>query len=116
MGSRDHSVTCATCGFQRGGLNDDKCLCDDLPRVAPVATFDVYFARKALRLFDAGQVSALVVAGHLPCAVDRIEALEAACRGGLGLIDGVEEPDSTLQAVAELLRAALVQTNVETTT
>jgi hypothetical protein len=28
MGSRDHSVTCETCGLQRGGLNDYKCHCD----------------------------------------------------------------------------------------
>jgi outer membrane immunogenic protein len=29
MGSRDHSITCETCGVQRGGLNDYKCLCDE---------------------------------------------------------------------------------------
>jgi len=28
MGSRDHATTCETCGLQRGGLNDYKCLCD----------------------------------------------------------------------------------------
>lgn len=28
MGSRDHAITCATCGVQRGGINDDKCMCD----------------------------------------------------------------------------------------
>lgn len=29
MGSRDHSTTCETCGAQRGGLNDYRCVCDD---------------------------------------------------------------------------------------
>lgn len=32
MGSRDHSITCETCGAQRGGLNDYKCLCAETPR------------------------------------------------------------------------------------
>lgn len=31
MGSRDHSITCETCGMQRGGLNDYKCRCDETP-------------------------------------------------------------------------------------
>ncbi len=31
MGGRDHSVECEVCGFQRGGLNDLKCYCDDNP-------------------------------------------------------------------------------------
>jgi hypothetical protein len=30
MSGRDHSITCETCGMQRGGLNDYKCHCDDL--------------------------------------------------------------------------------------
>ena len=29
MGSRDHSETCVVCFQSRGGLNDDKCACDD---------------------------------------------------------------------------------------
>jgi hypothetical protein len=28
VSGRDHSITCDTCGFQRGGLNDYKCDCD----------------------------------------------------------------------------------------
>jgi hypothetical protein len=31
MGSRDHSETCATCGFERGGLNNVPCACDAEP-------------------------------------------------------------------------------------
>ena len=29
MGSRDRSITCETCGLQRGGLNNYKCRCDE---------------------------------------------------------------------------------------
>lgn len=29
MGGRDHSITCVTCGLQRGGLNNYKCHCDE---------------------------------------------------------------------------------------
>lgn len=28
MSGRDHSETCTTCGFERGGLNDVLCACD----------------------------------------------------------------------------------------
>ena len=28
MGSRDHSVTCGICGYERGGLNDLTCACE----------------------------------------------------------------------------------------
>lgn len=39
MGDRDHSITCETCGFQRGGLNDLKCDCTATPYTAPVVDF-----------------------------------------------------------------------------
>ena len=113
MGSRDHSITCKTCGLQRGGLNDYKCHCDGKPPLVAVTVFDKHFARAAVTLCDAGQMSVLVVAGQLPGAVDRIDALEDACRGCLDIIDGVEQPGTTLQAIEAVLRAALPQDNLE---
>jgi hypothetical protein len=114
VGSRDHSITCATCGYQRGGLNDDKCKCDIARSLVAAVTFDKQAARAAMKAFEVGQLSALMAAGQLPGAVKRVDALEDACRACLGIIDGVEQPGTTLQVVAALLRSVLSQDKTET--
>ena len=40
MGSRDHSITCEDCGYDRGGLNDLECLCDDRVRLQSILSYD----------------------------------------------------------------------------
>jgi len=44
VGSRDHAITCALCDYDRGGLNDSKCKCDDLVDSGSVS---LEFANKA---------------------------------------------------------------------
>jgi hypothetical protein len=86
---------------------------DGKPALVAVAIFDKQSALDAVEAFDAGQLSALALAGHLPSALDRIEALEASCRGCLAMIDSLEQPSTTLQAVAGVLRSALSRSRVE---
>lgn len=40
MGSRDHSETCANCGFERGGMNDLSCACDHVGLAEVIADRD----------------------------------------------------------------------------
>ena len=53
MGSRDHSMACATCGVQRGGLNDLKCRCDE-----PTSRNMGHFTKKRERICAVAQISA----------------------------------------------------------
>lgn len=64
MGSRDHSETCVVCGLQRGGLNDDKCACDDntgrlCPRCRPEVCTCLQTASPSVRLTYAELKAAL---------------------------------------------------------
>lgn len=69
--------------------------------------FDKQRATDAVVAFNAAQLSALAVAGHLPSALARIEELEEVCRGCLRIIEGVPQPPLTLQAIEACLRGAL---------
>lgn len=69
--------------------------------------FDKQRAQRAIDAFNNAQLSALAVAGHLPKAIKRIEELEAACRGCLRIIEGVEQPSMTLQALGACLQEVL---------
>ena len=64
---------------------------DDKTSLDVEAVFDKQRAAAVVEAFNAGQTSALAVAGHLPRALKRIEELEDTCRGGLRVIEGVPQ-------------------------
>ena len=114
MGSRDHSITCGKCGYQCGGLNDEKCACVD-PRPLVAGGFNAQAARAAVSAFDAGKISALALAGHLPGALDRVDELEEMCRSILLMTDTADVTGSLailgIQTIRAILRTALRESN-----
>jgi len=77
----------------------------DEKKLGTDVVFDKQAAVAAVAAFNAGQASALAVAGHLPRALKRIEELEEACRGCLRITGGVSQPTFSVVAAALTLKA-----------
>ena len=97
MGSRDHSVTCETCGLQRGGFNDYKCRCDTAMKHHVIE--DYALAISVTLGAGADKASACIAWSGGSCLV----AARALCRGFWVLTDGGDAPPADVVCRATAL-------------
>ena len=78
MGERDHSITCETCGLQRGGLNDYKCDCDIASSTEPQKAKAAMQKKATKSLNDENRSRLIRVSAALACAEASVAMLTQA--------------------------------------